>query len=65
MEKPAVIYRLITEADTPSSLHSVLADKLVPVLNTNDDVDKTDKDTFGADDWAYLDYRHFFKSNQF
>lgn len=59
------IYRLITEADTPSSLHSVLADKLVPVLNTNDDVDKTDKDTFGADDWAYLDYRHFFKSNQF
>ncbi len=59
------IYKQISEADTPSSLLSVLADKLVPILNTEDDVDVTDKDEIESEDWAYKDYRHFFKINNF
>lgn len=58
------MYRLINEADTPSYLLSVLADKLVPVLHTNDDVERTDKEDH-SDDWAYMDYRYFFKMNNF
>lgn len=59
------IYRLISEADTPSALLSILADKLVPVLDTDDNFDETDKDKPDQEDWAYKDYRHFFKINNF
>ncbi len=58
------IYRLIIEADTPSALLSILADKLVPVLNSEDSFDETDKNEY-PEDWAYRDYRHFFKINNF
>ena len=59
------IYRLISEADTPSALLSILADKLVPVLNTDDNVDETDEKEYGPEDYAYKDFRHFFIINNF
>lgn len=59
------IYKQIVESDTPSALLSVLADKIVPVLDTEDDVDITDEDIHGKEDCAFKDYRHFFKINNF
>lgn len=69
------IYRLIIESDNPSSLLSSLADKIGSLNSSDDkdtssqydDVDETDRDEYseGSDDWAYKDYRHFFKINNF
>ena len=58
------IYRLIIEADTPSSLLSALADKLDPVTYSAEGIDETDKDDY-KEDWAYKNFRHFFKENNF
>lgn len=58
------IYKLISEADTPSSLLSILADKLAPVSYPTDGIDETDKETY-PEDWAYKKYTHFFKVNNF
>ncbi len=58
------IYRLISEADTPSSLLSALADKLDPVTCSTESIDETDKDDY-QEDWAYKNFRHFFKENNF
>lgn len=58
------IYRLISEADTPSSLLSALADKLDPVPYSTENIDETDKNDY-SEDWAYINFRHFFKENNF
>ena len=61
------IYRQIIDADTPSSLLSSLADKIVPVLNTKEDVDKLSDDEIDEidDKSIYKKYHHFFKIHNF
>lgn len=59
------IYRQIIESDTPLALLSTMADKIIPILDTTDDIDATDEKKYGPEDWAYTDYRHFFKVNNF
>lgn len=67
------IYSLIAQSDTPMSLMSTLADKLVP-LSTKDSgtQDKSEKRAFKVDaidladsEGVYKHYMHFFKSNNF
>ena len=61
------IYRQIIDADTPSSLLSSLADKIVHVLNTKEDVDKLSDDEVDEidDESIYKKYHHFFKIHNF
>ena len=58
------IYRLTSEADTPTSLLSALADKLNPVPYSTENIDETDKEHY-SEDWAYKKIEHFFKENNF
>ena len=67
------IYKVITDADTPVSLLSVVADKLSPlssydlsnhmkksIANEETGIDRTQE---GGE--VYVNYLHYFKSNQF
>ena len=63
------IYKLIADSDNPISLLSILSDKLNPL--SYDDINDTvyqgiDNDTLDeSKDGIYVNYLHFFKSNQF
>ncbi|MCH5306718.1 MAG: DUF262 domain-containing protein [Prevotella sp.] len=64
------IYKLISDSDTPMSLHSTLADSLIPL--TYDDIydsiykDIEDEKVDDTDEKGiYKNYLHFFKTNNF
>lgn len=63
------IYKLIADSDNPISLLSLLSDKLNPLSydNINDNVYQgiDNKTVDDVEDGVYVNYLHFFRSNQF
>lgn len=60
------IYKVISEADSPTSLLSSLADKLQPISNIDKALNKElTKDIEKADNSIFCNYLHFFKVNGF
>lgn len=61
------IYRCISQADSPTSLLSILADKLRPLSMSKIPVNAEEKDLDRDvdDDGVYKHYLHYFKENNF
>ena len=57
------IYRVITEADSPAALISMLSDMVNPLLNSKIAAKKDDMDA--DDDGVYQNYLHYFKEHKF
>lgn len=63
------IYKLIADSDNPISLLSILSDRLNPLSydDINDNVYRgvEDETVDNAEDGVYVNYLHFFRTNQF
>ena len=60
------IYKVISEADSPTNLLSSLADKLQPINNIDKALNKElTKDIEKVDNSIFCNYLHFFKVNGF
>ncbi len=57
------IYKIITEADSPVSLLSVLSDIVNPLLSKNIKANKDNMDEH--ENGIYQNYLHYFKTNKF